>query len=236
VEQIMKLKGPVVTLLGGLVVAGVLFGLSVAAAKTNNPATNAAGNASAAAPSASAQPGDAKPSASTSATPAPDPAAAAPITFAGKVNGGAATLAIAIKEGKAIAYLCNGRNLESWMQGDAANGQLSLTGTQQATLTATYDGNVATGTVTAAGRTYQFQIKPAQAPSGLYRLATTVGNAQVVNGWIVSEGQVVGLTTRTQDGKTTTEPAPEIDPNTGIAIIDGTPQQVGRVDGTTPLR
>src|SRR5688572_12920643 len=170
----MKLKGPVVTLLGGLVVAAVLFALSVAAAEINEPNRTNAGNATAVLPSATPSASESPAAAAATAGAGQADPTATPVTFAGKVNGGAATLAIAVKEGKAIAYLCNGRTLESWMQGEAAGGQMNLAGTQEGTLTATFDTNGATGSVSAAGRSFTFQIKPVEAPSGLYRLSTQV--------------------------------------------------------------
>jgi predicted small integral membrane protein len=48
------------------------------------------------------------------------------------------------------------------------------------------------GSVTAAGRVWQFRAPTVQPPNGLYRLATTVGNAESVGGWIYVNGQVSG--------------------------------------------
>ena len=41
------------------------------------------------------------------------------VTYAGKVGGGRASIAIAVKDGKAIAYLCDGQTAEAWLQGTA---------------------------------------------------------------------------------------------------------------------
>lgn len=228
----MKLKGPIITLMAGLVVAGSLFGMSFAAAnqESGSIATSPAGNAEAVSSSAAA------PAPSPSAAPqAPvDPAPAGPVTYAGKVSNKTATLAIAVRDGKAVAYLCNGRNLEAWLQGTAENGQLNLTAVTagEATLTGTYDANGAAGTATVNGKPYEFRIKAVQAPSGLYRIATTVSNARYTGGWIEVDGQTVGMVTR-EGGPG--EPAPARNPDTGEVRINGQTVQTDRVDGT-PIR
>jgi serine/threonine-protein kinase len=226
----MKIKGPFVTLLGGLAVAGVLFGLSVAATNrsTPPPPTTAAGTGTVSSAPASTAPA-APPSTPASAPIAPP---AVPVTFAGRVAGGAASIAIAVREGRAVAYVCDGKSLESWLQGPATAGQMSLTGTRQAGLTATYDGAWATGTVTVAGKAYTFRVESVQAPSGLYRASANVRNAQVVGGWIVKGGETVGMVTPSGG---TGDTAPPIDTATGNVTIDGTTITAGRVDGTTSI-
>jgi serine/threonine-protein kinase len=224
----MRIKGPFVTLLGGLLVAGVLLGLSLAATKTNsNPSTtNAADNAAAVAPSTAA----AAPS-----TPAPSESAKAEepavlLTFAGKVNGGAATVAIAVKGGKAIAYLCNGRNLEAWYQGEAKDGKLTLTGANQASLTGAYDATAAEGSVTTAGKTYTFRVQMVQPPNGLYRLVSRVAGNLEVGGWITVNGETTGMVTTNG----VSAPGGEIDPATGKVVVNGVEKQAGRADPTAP--
>jgi hypothetical protein len=224
----MKVKGPIVTLAAGLVFAGTLFGLSVAAKNqrtTDEAAANAVANATA---TKASSPPAAAPSATPSVAASTAPPAGAPqLAFAGKVEGGAAALAIAVRDGKVIAYLCNGKNLESWMKGTAANGQLSLTGSGSA-LNGSYADGWATGSVSAAGKQYSFRIKAAQAPSGLYRLATRVGNSQVVGGWIVDGPQTTGILV--SDG--TPMAAPPIDPATGNVTINGTSVTAAQADPT----
>jgi serine/threonine-protein kinase len=226
----MRIKGPIITLVAGLVVAGVLLGLSLAATKVNkDPSTANAGNVGTAASSPAAEPSASAPAPSESAgTNVP---AAAPLTFAGRVNGGAATIAIAVRDGKAIAYLCNGRNLEAWLQGDAKDGKLALTGAKQASLTGGYDNTYAEGSVTAAGRTYAFRVQMVQAPDGLYRLAAPVANKQTVGGWIQVRGEQTGMVSIDGVG----QPAPTMDPATGKVVINGVETQAGKVDGANPI-
>ena len=65
------------------------------------------------------------------------------VTYAGKVTGGKATIAIAVKDGKAVAYLCDGKKTEAWLRGTAVDGELALSGPDEATLSGSYtDGRV----------------------------------------------------------------------------------------------
>ncbi|MFD0634989.1 hypothetical protein ACFQ9X_29095 [Catenulispora yoronensis] len=103
---------------------------------------------------------------------ATSPPNAAVHDYAGRVDGGGASLAISIYEGKAIAYVCGG-TFEVWFTGTAKNGHLALTGRYGATLTATYDAQGTHGRVVGSGRHWTFTAPPVKAPSGLYRAYTT---------------------------------------------------------------
>jgi len=227
----MKIKGPYLTLVGGVTVAAVLLGLSMTANSLRNDPAPATGNAAVSAPALSA-PAPSTPASSTPAPPAPaapDPEAAGPASYAGPVAGGAASVAVAIRDGRAIAYLCDGRKVEAWLQGTAADGLLNLAGAKGATLTGAYGNGVVSGSVNASGRVWTFRVAKVQPPSGLYRLATTVAGASVVGGWIVGpDGKVVGLLSNGAE-------APPIDPATGKVTIDGATRQAVPVDGRTTL-
>jgi hypothetical protein len=223
-EQIMKPKGPALILVCGLVLAGVLVGLNIAADRTasatNASATNANANVARAATASASE------SASSSATPSdaagsPSPTPPAPpsppITYAGRVNGGEAAIAIAVRDGQAIAYLCNGKKLESWLKGPAGDGQLALTGANGASLTGTHNATIAAGSVTVDGRTWTFRIPAVQAPNGLYRIANKVAEASVSGGWVVyKNGQTGNLTVNGVSGA-----APWLNPATGEVTING---------------
>jgi serine/threonine-protein kinase len=164
------------------------------------------------------------------------PATTAPaerVTFAGSTQGGAASIAIAVKDGHAVAYLCDGNRAEAWLQGTATGGALALTGTGNASLTGTYGNGAASGSVTAAGRTWTFSIKEVKPPSGLYRSTATVRNATVVGGWIVlANGKQVGVL----NVAGTPEPAPELalapDGSGGTATVEGTTITAVDVEGS----
>jgi serine/threonine-protein kinase len=210
----MKPKGPVLTLLSGLVLAGAVFGMSIVASHA------AAGERDATTPTAAAATASASataaPTEETSVTPLTVPTA--PTTYAGRVDGGEVAIAIAVKDGQAISYVCNGKKLEAWFQGPAGDGQLALTGKAGgSTIVGTHDGQIAAGTVTLGGRRWTFRIPMVQAPAGLYRIADKVANAAIKGGWIVYEGGQTG--TLTVDGRTGT--APPLNTETGEVVING---------------
>jgi serine/threonine-protein kinase len=219
----MKAKGPILTLAGGLVLATVTFGLSMAAngsaaggqRDATKAAATAAGSATATPTATPSESGGSGGSEGTSVEPSRE--ASPPITYAGRVDGGEVAIAIAVRDGQGIAYVCNGKRLEAWFQGPAGDGQLSLTGKGGASITGTHDGQVATGTVAVAGRKFTFRIPMVQAPAGLYRIADKVANASVQGGWVVYEGGQTG--SLTINGRTDT--APPLNTDTGEVVING---------------
>jgi len=216
----MKRKGPILTLAAGVVLAAVLMVLNI--------------NATRSTPTAAAPTDKATTAAATTAAPAPTTAAAVvpagpPVTYAGNVVGGGATIAIAVKDGKAIAYLCDGRSAEAWLQGTAQNGALNLTGADGAGLTGTVANGVANGVVTAVGRDFSFSVGAVEPPSGLYRASANVANAEVVDGWIVlADGTQVG----TQRKGATITSAPRLNLPAKTAVVDGVTINATMLDGT----
>lgn len=233
----MKLKGPYLTLVGGFAVAGVLLALSTNAVRKDGDVAVAASSAVTATdeptdPAApptedaadEAQEGEAQEDAG---APAVEPTPGG--TYAGSVKGGGASVAIAVKDNTAIAYVCDGKEVEAWLQGSAADAsKLSLTGTAGAKLTGKYTDGKLSGTIRADGKKWTFGVETVKAPSGLYRAARNVRNAKVVGGWIVYKGTQVGMLST--DGVET--PAPPIDLTTGTVNIDGTTVQPAPVDGS----
>ncbi len=217
-EKSVRHKGPLFTLLAGVVLGAVLLSLAMTAAARDTAKRNAA----VAAP--------ASPSVSPPASAAPSPLAAAPaVTYAGRVTGSHATVAIAVHGGHAIAYLCDGKRIEAWLKGTAVAGKLALTGAGAARLTGTY-GHLATGAVQAGSRRWTFAVAVATAPSGLYRAATKVRNAKIVAGWIVlADGTQVGILTT--DGRPAT--APRLDTGSRTASVNGTPVTAEAVDAAS---
>ena len=241
----MKRNGPLLTLLTGIVVAAVLFLLSMQATRSSTAARPApAGQpVSAAAPKAGAgvvpvpdgtrpipPSASQRPPGTAPATVDKQPLAqrAAPDgTWAGRLKPG--VLAISVKDGKAIAYLCDGRKTEAWLKGPARDGRLDLAGKNGAALTGTIDKDRVEGKVTIAGRTSDVEVGAVRKPSGLYRAATDVRGAKLVGGWIVLEnGTQVGLATV---GGRLTRPS-EVDVRTGRATVDGTTVTAAPADPT----
>lgn len=218
----MKPKGPIITLAAGLVVAAALMVININVTARRDAAAAAgsevANGAAATEPSA--------PDAPEAPTPPPS-VPAPPGTWAGTVSGGV-SIAIATKDGEAIAYLCDGRNVEAWLHGSAVNGELTLSGSDGAELIGVYDEETAAGTVTVGGRSWDFSAATVRPPSGLYRATANVRNAEFVGGWIVVDGEQVGL--GVLDGDVVA--VPPVDPGSATVYIDGVGVAVHMVDGT----
>jgi hypothetical protein len=231
----LKANAPLITLLFGLAIAVVLFVLS-----TNAHSKDVAQRAAATTPSTTPATAVPTTSAPTSSAPASSTQASStqasgqaapqtPTTYAGSVSGGAG-LAIVVRDGYAVVYVCDGERLEAWLHGTARAGSLKLTGLYGARLKGTYTAKAARGWVVAGGHRWSFDLPAVHKPSGLYRAAATVRRAKVVAGWIVLPGGYqVGVASI--NGKPA--PAPKLDPSTGQAVVDGTPVTATPVDGTT---
>lgn len=140
------------------------------------------------------------------------------VTMAGKVAGDGATLAISIRDGQAVAYVCDGDRLEAWLKGTAKNGLLNLSGKDGARITGLFDATRAAGEITVEGRKSRFEIGVVRKPSGLYRLAGRVGRAEVKGSWIVlPDGRQVGVLLRDEQPG----PAPVLDLAARTAVVDG---------------
>jgi hypothetical protein len=227
----MKLTGPYLTLAGGLTVAGVLLALSVNATKGDDsspPVSTAATVPVKAKPSAEKPTDKAADESADESAEEPESKAVAPSgTYAGRVQGGRASVAVSIKGDNAIAYFCDGKKIEAWVRGPVEE-TLSLKGKKGAVLDADYAAGKLSGTVKAGGKKWVFTLKTVKAPSGLYRAAGNVRNAKVVGGWIIAEGTQVGMLN--SDGVET--PAPPINLSTGKVTIDGTRVQATALDGS----
>ena len=218
----MKHPGPLFTLLAGVVLAA---GIGIANAATGTTT----GSASAASTSAPPPPPTSSPASvaasSSVAKPNPIPARA---DYAGRVDGGGASVAVSVRDGHAIAYVCDGKKVEAWLQGITTDGRLDLKDGKGGTLVGGYDPGTVSGTVTAGGKTWHFAAPTAKKPAGLYRATPKVRGKASKVGWIVQpDGSQVGLLTT--DG-TSTE-APALDPAAGTATIDGAPVTAEAITG-----
>ncbi len=217
----MKHPGPLFTLLAGVVLAG---GIGIVNLATGTGVAPVAGAANAASVASSSPP-------TTSAAPkaeAPKADAPARADYAGRVTGGGASVAVSVRDGHAIAYLCDGKKVEAWLQGVTVGGKLDLKGAKNASLTGSFDAASVTGTVTAAGKTWQFSAPPAKKPAGLYRAAPKVKGKPAKVGWIVQpDGSQVGILTTDEDQAA----APALDPAAATAAVDGAPVTAEPVSG-----
>jgi hypothetical protein len=212
----MKRLGTAITLVVGLAAGAGLFAANNALTVAPKPA--AAGQAAPPPPA---------PSPSATTAPPADRAVTQPparaqaqqkvtVTWAGSVRGGDASIAIAVKEGVAIAYVCDGNRIEAWYQGTAVDERLALVG-EDGKVSGSFSEKRAKGTVTAGRTTYSFDVGAVRKPSGLYRATAAVRNAKVRGGWIVVEGRQVGILE--VDG--VARPAPALDLATGSVTVDG---------------
>ncbi|WP_410611583.1 hypothetical protein [Amycolatopsis sp. lyj-109] len=219
----MKHPGPLFTLLAGVLLAG---GIGVADLATGAGVPTVAGAASAVGAPATTTTAPPTTTAATAEPPKPDVPARA--DYAGKVTGGGASIAVSARDGHAIAYVCDGKKLEAWLQGVTVGGKLDLKGAPDASLTGSFDATSVTGTVTAAGRTYQFSVPTAKKPAGLYRATPKVKGKAAKVGWIVQpDGSQVGILT-TDEGPAA---APPLDPAAATATVDGAPVTAEAISG-----
>jgi hypothetical protein len=180
-EYEMRPPSPVVTLAVGAVTAAALLVVS-------SMASNAAAGDPPSPAAASSVTVTATPSATASVDPAPS--APAPVrTYAARVDGGGASVAIAVQGSEAIAYLCDGRTLEAWLWGTVTGGELLLRGNPDSAENSLLVGRLANGKVSGAvlhdDLRLTFAATKVTSPSGLYRATQQVGGARVVAGWVV---------------------------------------------------
>ncbi|MGW1494992.1 hypothetical protein [Streptomyces sp. NPDC002402] len=210
----MKPSGPLFTLLAGLLLGIFMLSLN---ATTGTRATSSSNDVT-----ATPTPTPAAPSPSTAPPTSPSPTATLPADsdYAGRTADDSASVAVSVRDGKAIGYFCDGRSRESWLKGDVKDdGSMALSGTDGARLDGVLRAGKIDGTVKVGDRTRQFTAAPAVKPSGLYRATAEVRGAKIVGGWIVLQnGRQVGILNR--DGKPAA--APRIDPASGAVTVDGT--------------
>jgi len=225
----MKKYAPFATLVAVVLLGG---GLLVA-----NMLSNPANQTTAAAPAASvaAAPSEWAAAATPEPAPAPAPESAPPAApavaekaYTGRSAGNEVTVAIAVKDGKAVAYACDGKKIEAWLEGTLAGDTLTLSG-KTSSITATMDDKATLGMITVDGKEWPFSAKGVVSPAGLYEGRGTLAGVATRVGWIVDEkGNVTGV----QSGNGTREPAPPLDPaNPGGTTIDGQPVAVTAIAG-----
>jgi serine/threonine-protein kinase len=222
----MKHPGPLFTLFAGVVLAGGIGITNLATGTGATPVAGAANVAGAAGAPATTE----APKAPPKTTEAPKADAPARADYAGHVDGGGASVAVSVRDGHAIAYVCDGKKVEAWLQGVTVGGKLDLKGTKGASLAGSYDAAAVTGSVTAGGKTWKFTVAPAKKPAGLYRATPKVKGKGAKVGWIVqSDGSQVGILT-TDDQQSVAAPA--LDPAAGTATVDGAPVTAEAISGT----
>ncbi|MDN5916027.1 MAG: hypothetical protein L0I76_13120 [Pseudonocardia sp.] len=219
----MKVRGPLVTLAAVATLALVLLGMNLSRTPAGRPADLAATQAPAGPRAAPATPAH--------SAPAPPSAPAAPTeaVYAGRSSGDEVTVAIAVRDGAAAGYLCDGTAIEAWLEGTVEGDRVSLSGADGARLSGSIDGDAVFGTVRAdAGQSWPFAAEVAPPPAGLYQGEGTVDGTPTRIGWIVlPDGSQVGIAT--SGGRK--NPAPALDPGRGGATVAGAFVPAERIEG-----
>jgi serine/threonine-protein kinase len=229
----MKRNTPLITLLTG----GVLGIALLIASTLSTPSKTPAGYSAAASPPPSAAAVPSSPAAAAAASSAAaTPGATLNADYAGRVKDDPhASVAISIRGSQAIAYVCNGSVVESWLQGTAAGGKLVMTGKDGAQLSGNFTSKRAFGDVASHGLHYSFSVYTVHKPSGLYRATADVRGAQVKAGWIVlPDGTQVGsLESDADSAAPAAAQAPALDVTAGTAQDGGTVLRAVPISGVT---
>ncbi|TQM37790.1 hypothetical protein [Pseudonocardia cypriaca] len=206
-------RGPLLTLLAVAALAAALVGVNMAGQ-----------------PSPAAQPVAAPAAPAPAPTPAPPttPPSPAEAAYAGRTAGNEATIAIALKDGRAVAYLCDGKKVEAWLEGTVEGSALSLTGPDGATITGELSDGAVFGEAAAKGKQWPYSAALATPPAGAYRGRVSVAGVQKRIGWnVLPDGSVTGIVSDANGAA----PAPPLDPAARTASLDGVPVDVELVTG-----
>ena len=226
-------RGPVITLAAAALVGAGLFTADVLtdpartrAAETPVAASvaTAAATTTTAAPPTATTTTSASPSATTTSAPATAAVYLSTAVYVGRDAARRTSVAVAVRDGKVAAYVCDGRSVESWLTGTASGTTATLVAGSDRLVAEVTEGALhVTGTV--RGRPVDVTAALASAPAGLYRLdsnSTTIG-------WIIQpDGTQVGL--KVSGG--VVAPAPVLVPGQAVTV-DGrtaTPQEVSGDD------
>ena len=222
----MKHRSPLVTLAAVALAFVIMFTVNMLSGPPGSSSTGSAGPA--AAPTTAAGPqqtASATPSASETAEDSEFPEQ---VVYAGRTDDGPAAIAVAVLGNQAAAYVCDGRNVESWFRGTVEGGRLSLKSKSGEALQAELDGDHLKGTVQIKNGTQKFEINEASKPAGLYRAR----GSKTTIGWIVLEdGSQVGVQTTGADSSA----APQLDPDNPQVMVDGESLDAAAVNGDEDL-
>ena len=222
----MKHRSPLVTLAAVVLAFIIMFTVNMLSGPPGSSSTGSAGPA--AAPTTAAAPQQTA-SATPSASETPeDSEFAEQVVYAGRTDDGPAAIAVAVLGNQAAAYVCDGRNVESWFRGTVEGGRLSLKSKSGEALQGELDGDHLKGTVQIKSGTHKFEINEASKPAGLYRAR----GSKTTIGWIVLEdGSQVGVQTTGADSSA----APQLDPDNPQVMVDGESLDAAAVNGDEDL-
>jgi hypothetical protein len=222
----VKHRSPLVTLAAVALAFVIMFTVNMLSGPPGSSSTGSAGPT--AAPTSAAGPQQTA-SATPSASETPeDSEFPEQVVYAGRTDDGPAAIAVAVLGNQAAAYVCDGRNVESWFRGTVEGGRLSLKSKSGEALQAELDGDHLKGTVQIKNDTQKFEINEASRPAGLYRAR----GSKTTIGWIVLEdGSQVGVQTTGADSSA----APQLDPDNPQVMVDGESLDAAAVKGDEDL-
>ncbi|MPY96896.1 MAG: hypothetical protein GEU97_02670 [Actinophytocola sp.] len=219
----MKLQGPLVTLAAVVGVALTLFAVNESQAPDLVAEQTPPGEATAAPPTTQ-----------TTSTTAAQPDSAFPdeAVYVGRSRTGGIAVAVAVSGTQAAGYLCDGKNVEWWLEGTVSGDTVRLRGPDGTRLTGQLSDYAVSGEITAPGKRWQYSTQLANEPAGLYQSNATVNGKRNDIGWIVlPDGSQVGV--RTVSGQST--PAPALSVAQGGARVDGAFVVAERIDGDSDV-
>jgi anti-sigma factor RsiW len=213
---VKRQRGPLLTLLAVVSLAIILLSINVA----REPAPVA---------EPVAAPAAAVPAPAPAEVPPPTPAPAADAAYAGRTAGNEATIAIAVKDGRAVAYLCDGKKVEAWLEGTVEGSVVSMRGPDGATATGELQVGAVFGEAAAKGKKWPYSAALATPPAGTYRGSVSVDGVLKRIGWnVLPDGTVTGIVSDANG----VGPAPPLDPDARTATLDGVPVDVQLVTGS----
>jgi hypothetical protein len=219
----MRRFAPLLTLLAVVVLGGALLTVNLLGDPGNKNAEPKP--AAAAAAPATVQKAESAPP----AAPAP-PAAVAEKAYAGRSSGNEVTVAIALKDGHAVGYICDGKKTEAWLEGSVTGSDVSLKSADgKSTIVGTVDEVKSLGTVAVGAKQWPFAANAASLPAGLYEGRVSVKGVLNRIGWIVlQDGTQTGLRRQGLEELA----APVLDPADPQAVtLEGVPVTVKTIGG-----
>src|SRR6185437_4445473 len=240
----MKIPTPVITLIVGLALAVSLLVSSMSAVSGEKTArAQASATAAANTVTVPASTGPSAGAAASAATASPSPSASGSgfvipphANYVGEVQGNLGSVAIVVHDTFAVAYFCNGKTQEAWFRGTPHNGNLSMTGKANSSLTANYALGHARGTVTVAATPHVFSITALHKPPGLFQWIAVVRGPPAKAGWIVLPDGTTEVGSIEPDSSLAVPPAqtaPKLDLSTLTAQDGGTTLTATPIDGET---
>jgi hypothetical protein len=124
-----------------------------------------------------------------------------PTAFVGEIPRSQFYIGISLPKGKeVVAYVCDGKSTGEWFRGERHDTEVDLKSASGARLQASLSEATATGNVTIARNTLEFQAPPAFGEAGLYRRESARRGRKTVSGWVLlADGRKKGVTTTTQE-------------------------------------